>query len=314
MTELSRILPPGVSREQLGEAITRFREVVGDKYVLTEDGDLARFRDPYPVGADLPAGASAVVSPETAEQVQEIVRIANEFGVPLSPVSTGKNNGYGGAQPRLFGAVVVNTGDRMNRIIEVNERFGYALLEPGVTYFDLYEYLKENAPSLMVDCPDLGWGSVVGNTLDRGVGYTPYGDHFMWQTGLEVVLPTGGIMRTGMGAVPGSNAWQLFPYGFGPYPDGMPSSLAGRGPRTAGTCASLRSPRPTAGTPFGRPRWCGSAPTSTSRTTPRNSLSDCGRCTTSPCSCMTPMTRGRVRSCPGARSGTKTKSIIISLA
>ncbi|OJG06103.1 4-cresol dehydrogenase [hydroxylating] flavoprotein subunit [Pseudonocardia autotrophica] len=221
MTSSPRVLPPGLDPAKFDEAIARFRAVVGDKYVLTEDGDLARFRDPYPVGSELAAGASAVVSPESAEQVQEIVRIANEYGVPLSPVSTGKNNGYGGAQPRLSGAVVVNTGERMNKIIEVNERFGYALLEPGVSYFDLYEYLKENAPSLMLDCPDLGWGSVVGNALDRGVGYTPYGDHFMWQTGMEVVLPTGDIMRTGMGAVPGANSWQLFPYGFGPFPDGM---------------------------------------------------------------------------------------------
>ena len=60
----------------------------------------------------------------------------------------------------------------------------------------------------MLDCPDLGWGSVVGNTLDRGFGYTPYGDHFMWQTGMEVVLPQGEVMRTGMGAVPGSNTWR----------------------------------------------------------------------------------------------------------
>ena len=35
----------------------------------------------------------------------------------------------------------------MNRIIEVNEKYGYALLEPGVTYFDLYEHLQANAPS-----------------------------------------------------------------------------------------------------------------------------------------------------------------------
>ncbi|MFW3171989.1 FAD-binding oxidoreductase [Geodermatophilus sp. CPCC 206100] len=218
---MARLLPPGLSESEFDAATARFREVVGEKYVVTDDGDLARYRDPYPVGGEPAAGASAAVVPETTEQVQEIVRIANEYGIPLSPISTGKNNGYGGGQPRLSGAVVVDTGQRMNRILEVNEKLGYALLEPGVSYFDLYDHLQANAPSLMLDCPDLGWGSVVGNTLDRGVGYTPYGDHLMWQTGMEVVLPTGDVMRTGMGAVPGSNSWQLFPYGFGPFPDGM---------------------------------------------------------------------------------------------
>ena len=165
--------------------------------------------------------ASAVVTPGSTEEVQEVVRIANRHGIPLSPISTGKNNGYGGPSPRLTGAIVVDMGTRMNRILEVDEKYGYALLEPGVTYFDLYEHLEATNSILMLDTPDLGWGSVVGNTLDRGVGYTPYGDHFMWQTGMEVVLPQGEVMRTGMGALPGSNAWQLFPYGFGPYPDGM---------------------------------------------------------------------------------------------
>ena len=107
-----------------------------------------------------------------------------------------------------------------------------------MSYFDLYEYLKENAPSLMIDTPDLGWGSVVGNALERGVGYTRYGDHFMWQTGLELVLPTGELMRTGMGAVPGSKTWQLYPYArcpklaatmMKPSPSGMPSTRAVRG-------------------------------------------------------------------------------------
>jgi len=116
---------------------------------------------------------------------------------------------------------VLDLGARMNRILEVNEKFGYVLLEPGVSYFQLYEHLQASGSGLMIDCPDLGWGSVVGNALDRGVGYTPYGDHFMWQTGLEVVLPEGDVLRTGMGGVPGSTTWQLFPYGFGPYPDGM---------------------------------------------------------------------------------------------
>lgn len=39
--------------------------------------------------------------------------------------------------------------------------------------------------------------------------------------GMEVVLPTGEIVRTGMGALPDNNTWQLFPYGFGPYHDGI---------------------------------------------------------------------------------------------
>jgi len=218
---MTRTLPPGLSAGQFEEVLARFREVVGEDWVLSSDEQLAPFRDPYPMLDEEHFAPSAVVCPETPEQVQQLVRIANETGVPLSPISTGKNNGYGGSAPRLSGAVIVNTGARMNRILEVNEKYGYALLEPGVTYFDLAKHLEETNSILMLDCPDLGWGSVVGNTLDRGVGYTPYGDHFLWQTGLEVVLPTGELMRTGMGAVPGSNTWQLFPYGFGPYPDGL---------------------------------------------------------------------------------------------
>ncbi len=218
---MARQLPPGVSEESFQAALAAFTEIVGEKWVVSHEAELAKYGDPYPVGADLAGGPSAVVSPGCVEEVQAVVRAANKYGVPLSAVATGKNNGYGGAAPRLAGAVVVNTGAQMNKILEVNERYGYALLEPGVSYFDLAKYLEDTNSTLMLDCPDLGWGSVVGNALDRGVGYTPYGDHFMWQTGLEVVLPQGEVMRTGMGAIPGSNTWQLFQYGFGPFPDGM---------------------------------------------------------------------------------------------
>ena len=110
---------------------------------------------------------------------------------------------------------------RMNRILEVNEEIGYALVEPGVSYFDLYEHIQAKGYKLWLDVPDPGWGSVVGNALDHGVGYTPYGDHFVMQCGMEVVLPNGELVRTGMGAMPGNTTWQLFKYGFGPYLDGM---------------------------------------------------------------------------------------------
>ena len=213
-------LLPRVNAAQMAKALERFRKIVGKDWVFSGPA-VASYHDPYTIANnDLLYKAHAAVAPETTEQVQEIVRVANEFRVPLWTVSRGKNFAYGGAAPVLTGSVVLDLS-RMNRILEVNEKFGYALVEPGVSYFDLYKYIQERGMKLWLDVPDPGWGSVMGNALDHGVGYTPYGDHFAMQCGMEVVLPSGELMRTGMGAMPGSNAWQLFKYGFGPYIDGM---------------------------------------------------------------------------------------------
>ncbi len=217
---MTRPLPPGVTAEAMNAALAAFRRIVGADWVFTGDS-MAPYDDPYPVSNDdADYRACAAVAPASAEQVQAIVRAANQSGVPLWPVSRGKNFAYGGAAPVLSGTVVLDL-NRMNRILEVNEAFGYALVEPGVSYFDLYEHIQKKGLKLWIDVPDPGWGSVVGNALDHGIGYTPYGDHFSMQCGMEVVLPNGEMIRTGMGAMPNNNTWQLFKYGFGPYVDGM---------------------------------------------------------------------------------------------
>jgi FAD/FMN-containing dehydrogenase len=98
----------------------------------------------------------------------------------------------------------------MNKIIEVNEEYAYAIVEPGVSFFDLYNYVQEKKLKLWPSCPAIGWGSVLGNTLERGFGYTPNGEHSQQQCGMEVVLPNGEIVRTGMGAMEGSKTFALF--------------------------------------------------------------------------------------------------------
>lgn len=118
----------------------------------------------------------------------------------------------------MRGSVVVDLGKRMHNILDINPEDYTCLVEPGVSFYALYDAIQAKGyGQLWIDTPDLGGGSIVGNTLDRGVGYTPYGDHWACHSGLEVVLPTGEIIRTGMGALPGNNTWQTFPYGFGPY-------------------------------------------------------------------------------------------------
>jgi hypothetical protein len=218
------LIPPNMTAERFRHAIERFRQALGKDWVFTSDADLETYRDSYsPFWDEQPERrAAAAVAPASVEEVQKIVQIANEFRVPVYPISTGKNLGYGGAAPNLSGSVIVDL-KRMNRIIEVDATRGFALVEPGVSYFDLYNHIQEHKLGLWIDCPEPGWGSVMGNALERGVGYTgqAYRDHFGAHCGMEVVLPSGELMRTGMGALPGATTWQDYRYGFGPYVDGL---------------------------------------------------------------------------------------------
>lgn len=217
-------LPPGVDQETFDQAIDRFSQVLGDEWVFTEEEDVLLYRDAYSplMGEPEEIIPSAAIAPDNTEEVQAVVRVANEFSIPLYAISTGKNLGYGGSAPNMSGSVVLDL-KRMNRILEVNEKQAYCLVEPGVSYFDMYEYLRENDIRLWMDVPDPGWGSLLGNAIDRGAGYTTanFRNHFDAHCGMEVVLADGEVLRTGMGAMPKSRTWQSYKTGFGPWIDGI---------------------------------------------------------------------------------------------
>ena len=217
-------IPPGVSVEDFARAVAEFQAAVGHDWVFTAQEDVDLYRDAYSplLGEPDEKVASAAVAPASVEEVQAVVRIANRYRVPLYPISTGRNLGYGGSAPVLSGSVVLDL-KRMNRIIEVDERTAFALVEPGVSYFDLYRYIQDKGLKLWIDCPDPGWGSFIGNALDHGAGQTigTYRDHFASHCGMEVVLGNGELVRTGMGAMPGAKTWQQHKYGYGPWVDGI---------------------------------------------------------------------------------------------
>jgi 4-cresol dehydrogenase (hydroxylating) len=199
-------------------AFRAFAAAIGSQWVMTSNDDRIAYSDHFAADEEKHR-PSAAIAPASAEEVRAVVRIANQYKVPLWPISRGKNFGYGGSAPVTKGAVVLDLS-RMKKI-EVDAENGTVLVEPGVGFFDLYDYLQERKIPLWLSVPGNSWGSVVGNALDRGVGYTSYGDHAARICGLEAVLADGDLVRTGMGAMGGSKTWNLYRNGYGPGWDTM---------------------------------------------------------------------------------------------
>jgi 4-cresol dehydrogenase (hydroxylating) len=208
------------------EAMQQFVQAVGARIgeanILHAPGELSGYSETSLPGPNVMPGA--VVYPGSAADVQALVEIAARFGVPLYPISMGQNIGMGGRTAVEPGQAVVDLGRRMSRIVEINEDLGYCVVEPGVTFQKMYDELKRTNSRLMIS-PTGGppQGSMLGNAIDRGGGTGAYSDHFAALCGIEIVLGTGEVIRTGDGSLDIETApnWHLSKYSFGPGLDSL---------------------------------------------------------------------------------------------
>ena len=195
-----------------------WESVVGAPNVIADPAALREAETgTYHTGNRVPA----IVRPANRREVQECLRVANRCKISVYPVSGGKNWGYGSRMPSSDNCVILDLS-RMNRIVEFNEELGYVTLEPGVTQAQLQKFLQERGSKLWMDStgasPEC---SIIGNTVERGFGHTPYGDHFGTSCGLEVVLPDGSVIETGMSRFESAHAGPTYRWGVGPFLDGL---------------------------------------------------------------------------------------------
>lgn len=179
-------------------------KIVGSEFVSTNQADL------YIYSQDMtqaePSWPDIMAMPQSVDEVQAIVRLANKEKIPVTPYVAGGN--IGGLTIPLKGGIVLDLR-RMDRIIEVNETNMYAVIEPGVTFGIMKKRLDEQHPNLVYTYafspPST---SVMANALVQGLDDLSfrYGAASHWVTGLEIVLPTGELVRIGSCAV--SNTWQ----------------------------------------------------------------------------------------------------------
>lgn len=174
-------------------AIASWRGLLGDEHVQVPVDDAATFATSQ--------RAIAILRPGTRAEVSACVRIAGQLGVPLHPISRGKNWGYGSRVPPRDGAAVIDLS-RLDRIVDFDERLAYVTVEPGVTFRQLAAFLRSTRTRVFASVTGgTAGGSVIANALERGDGAGPLGDRWGHICGLEVVLADGEIVHVADGPV-----------------------------------------------------------------------------------------------------------------
>src|SRR5215467_1567974 len=178
----------------IANLIDRLRNILGPAAVLSSASDLLVYEcDGYTIEKNRP---DVVVFPTATEQVVQVVRVCNELNVPFLPRGAGTSLA-GGCLP--VGGGVMIALSRMKRILEVNIRDRYAVVEPGVVNLWLTDHLKPQKYHFAPDPSSQGACTIGGNaaTNSGGPHTLKYGVTVNHVLGLELVLPDGQVVHTG---------------------------------------------------------------------------------------------------------------------
>ncbi|MDQ1558457.1 MAG: glycolate oxidase [Pyrinomonadaceae bacterium] len=175
------------------DVLATLREIVGAEHVLVDEARV----EPYASDAvkeKFPP--EAVLLPQTADEVAAIIKLANERGFPVT--ARGGGVGYTGGAVPIEGGVVIGT-DRMNRIRTIQADDLYVITEPGVTTYALQQAVEAVGLFYPPDPASYKTSFIGGNIAENagGIRSAKYGVTKHYVLGLEVVIPTGEIIRTG---------------------------------------------------------------------------------------------------------------------
>ncbi len=204
-----------------GDIYRMFESVVGSEHISSRPHILAAYRHTSPQDIQKPARPDAVLMPGSAEEVQAIVRICRQFNIQYNPITSLH---WAGMRPSEQMKVILSLR-RMNRILEINEKDRYAVVEPGVRHVQLKPELMKRGLSYPV--PSVGPScSVMANFISKGEHHVQHSTskNNRYLLGYEWVMPTGEILRSG--SLGSGGGWFC--------PDGPGPSLGGLAQRGRG--------------------------------------------------------------------------------
>lgn len=188
------------------EDIVFFTSVVGDKYILTDDDNLARCASDHT--EDLSYLPEVVLQPATAEEVSGIMQYCFENNIAVTP--RGAGTGLSGGALPVYGGVVLDM-KRFNRVLHIDKRNFQVTTQPGVITQELQEMLKKDGLFYPPDPASKGSCFIGGNVSENSGGprAVKYGVVKDYVLNLEMVLPDGNIIWTGANVLKNATGYNL---------------------------------------------------------------------------------------------------------
>ncbi len=186
--------------------IDSFKKIVGDAFVFADEESLNNYAHDETENLHFLPGI--VIKPRSSAEISDIMRLCTEYKIPVTPRGAGTGLS-GGALPQL-GGVLLST-ERMNSILEIDERNLQVTTEPGVITEVLQNAVKEKGLFYPPDPSSRGSCFIGGNIAENSGGpkAVKYGVVKDYVLNLEVVLPNGEIIWTGANVLKNSTGYNL---------------------------------------------------------------------------------------------------------
>ncbi len=187
------------------EPLARIREIVGPDHFSDSLEDRLCYSYDATIEEAMP---DAVCFPGTAQEIADIMKIANEYAMPVIP--RGSGTGLSGGSLPVRGGLILSIC-RLNRILEINTRDYYAVVESGVITQKIIEEVAKLGLMYPPDPSSMKTSTIGGNVAEnagglRGLKYGVTKDYVM---GMEVVTPAGDILHTGTRTVKTATGYNL---------------------------------------------------------------------------------------------------------
>src|SRR5579875_696803 len=188
------------------EHIEAFQKIVGEQYVFVDEEVLYNYS--HDETEDLHFLPDVVIKPSNTEEISAIVKICNQYKIPVTPRAAGTGLS-GGALPHLGGVLL--SIERLNQILNIDERNLQVTTEPGVITEVLQEAVKAKGLFYPPDPSSRGSCMIGGNIAENSGGpkAVKYGVVKDYVLNLEVVLPTGEIIWTGANVLKNATGYNL---------------------------------------------------------------------------------------------------------